>query len=270
MPQRKTTTVKRRKKRRSRGKIVLAVLLLVAVAVFIALSLTVFFNISQVKVKGDSRYTAEQIIKESGIRVGDNMFLLNDGKIEQILTEELPYLASVDLNRTLPDKLVIAVKEVKPEYAFNTDDGYLLVGNNKALELVEELPAGVALIECETEDYEIGKTFSIGERSEVFQKVSEAIKDNSLSNITMIDINDTTKITLVYDNRLTLEFGSMEDLNKKMKKAVQIIKSVDADYNGKAMGTIRLQYEDSYFEKSTSSVEAVSSAQVSSEPSAED
>lgn len=270
MPQRKTTTVKRRKKRRNRGKIALAVLLLIAVAVFVALSLTVFFNISQVKVKGDTRYTAEQIIKESGIRVGDNMFLLNDRKIGQSLTEELPYLASVELNRTLPDKLVIAVKEIKPEYAFNTDGGYLLVGNNKALELVKELPASVALIECEIEDYEIGKTFLIGERSEAFQKVSDAIEDNSLNKITKIDLNDTSKITLVYDNRLTLEFGSIEDLNKKMKKAVQIIKSVDADYNGKAMGTIRLQYEDSYFEKATSSIEPTSSVQTSSEPSEED
>lgn len=267
MPKRKTTTVKRRKKRRNCGKIALAVLLLICVAVMVGLSLTVFFNISDIKVKGDTRYSSEEIIKESGIRVGDNMFLLPDGRIEDELTEELPYLASVTLERSLPDELVISVKEIAPEYAFNVGKKYLLVGNDKALELVEKLPKNVVMIDCPIEEYEIGRPFSIGEKAEVFEKITSAVKENSLTKITEIDITDTSKITMVYDNRLTLEFGSMEDLQKKMKKAVQIIKSVDADYNNKATGTIRLQYEDGYFEKATSSGEPASSADSSSSSS---
>ena len=267
MPARKKSTVKRRKKRRNRGKIVLAVFLLISVAILVGLSLTVFFNITDIKVKGDTRYSSEEIIKESGIRVGDNMFLLADGKIEDELTEELPYLASVTLERNLPDKLVISVKEIAPEYAFKVDGKYLLVGKDKALDSVDKLPKNIALVKCDIEEYEIGKPFSIGEKEETFTKITSALKENSLTKITEIDITDTSKITMVYDNRLNLEFGSMEDLQKKMKKAIQIIKSVDADYNNKAMGTIRLQYEDGYFEKATSSVESTSSAPTSSQPS---
>lgn len=265
MPQQNTRSVKRRKKRRNRRKIALAVFLLTVIAVLITLSLTVFFPIAEIGVKGDTRYSSEQIIKTSGVAIGDNLFRLNDKKIEQTLTERLPYLLTVDLKRSLPDTLVLTVKEIVPQYAFSVDGKYLLVGQNKALELVEDLPEGITQIVCEVEDYELGKPLSLGKRTEAFSKICTAMGESGLSGITQVDMTDTSKITMRYEDRLTLELGSLEDVQKKMKKAVQIIEAVDSDYNGKATGTIRLQYEDAYFEKRTVSSQTPSSQEASSE-----
>ena len=47
------------------------------IAAAITLSLTVLFKISTIEVTGTSRYSVEDIIKESGISEGNNLFLIN-------------------------------------------------------------------------------------------------------------------------------------------------------------------------------------------------
>ncbi len=264
MSQPKTNAVKRRKKRRNRGKIALAIFLMLAIVTLVILSFTVFFNISKIDVKGDTRYTAKEIIKESEIKIGDNMFALSDKKLNILLTYELPYLESVEVKRSLPDKITLTVKEITPEYAFKVNGQYLLVGKSKSLEMVDKLPKGVTLIESKVKEYEIGKAFSTGENNELFQKISDALEKNKLGKITKMDFSDSSKIILIYDGRITLELGSVENIDKKIKKAIKIIDAVDSDYNGKAEGTVKLQYDDGYFDKATSSQEATSSSASSS------
>ena len=248
---------KRKRRRLKKGRVALAVLLLVAIVAGVVLSLTVFFPVKTIKVKEDTRYTIAEIIQNSGIAKGDNLFRTRESDVARKIGEALPYVAEVKLDRALPDTILLTVTEQKPEYAFVVKEGYLIVGGGKALEVVAERPAELTLVEY-TPKYKIGHALSMGENEDVFTRLTKAIAAAKLDKITVIAFADASKITLTYDDRVTLELGSIEDVDKKLKKAVQILAAVDADYNGHAVGTVRLQYEDSYFERGTASSEAAS------------
>ena len=259
---------KRRKRRVHWGRVALAIFVPAVVIALAVLSLTVFFPIQDIKVKENTVYSAAQILQESGVKKGDNLFRLSKSRVESRLCEKLPYVRSVKLERSLPGTLTLVVEPLDPEYAFVVENGYLLVAEHKALEVVDEAPVGIPTVNLPLQ-YELGKPIGLSENETSFDRLAKAISDAKLEGISRIVFEDASKITLVYEDRLTLEVGTLEDIEKKLKKASQIIESIDGDYNGHAAGTIKLQYEDSYFERDSQSNEPTSS-QTSSETSSEE
>ena len=75
---------RRKKKYKRRRKTAVYLLLLLFVCIIcLILSLTVFFNASEIKVSGNSRYTVSQVIKASGIEEGDNLLRMSKSKIKE-------------------------------------------------------------------------------------------------------------------------------------------------------------------------------------------
>ena len=52
-------------------------LAIITVAVSVVLALTVFFKVDEIEVRGNSRYGAHTIIEHSGIKIGDNLLLMD-------------------------------------------------------------------------------------------------------------------------------------------------------------------------------------------------
>ena len=251
------------KRKVKKGRVVLAIFLPVALITLIVLSLTVFFPIRDIQVREKTRYTAEEILKKSGIAKGDNLFRVSESKVSERLSEALPYIASVKLDRSLLGTVTLNVTEQTPEYIFVVEDGFLIVGGGKVLEKTEEEPEGLIRVEHSIGEYKIGHLLDLGAAKDAFDRLTAAISTSGLTNITRITFEDASKITLSYDGRVTLELGSIEDVDKKLKKAVQILEAVEEDYNGHAVGTIRLQYEDGYFERGSPSSQPSSEETVS-------
>lgn len=240
---------KNSKKRRNIKGTVLVALGFVIVAVFTVLSLTVFFNINSIKIKGETRYTNSQILKATGLKKGDNMFLISDKKLLEDAAHSLPYIEEIKVKRVLPDKLELTVKDAEPDYAFKVKDGYLITSNNRALEVTDKVDENVALVNCKLKEYELGEQIELSDNKELFNKIADAIESTKLEKITYIDFSNSSKIVLKYDNRLTLELGSIDDLETKFKKAKQIIPTVEKDNGESVEGIIKLQFTDSYFEQ---------------------
>ena len=75
-------TNQRRKKNKRKKMITRIVLLVVFLCAGITLALTMFFNISEITVTGDTVYSSEEIIAQSDVSVGDNLiFISKSGKI---------------------------------------------------------------------------------------------------------------------------------------------------------------------------------------------
>ena len=76
--EKKLKTVKRNR------RILTGIIAAVAVAaVFAVLSVTVLFNVSEIKVaKAGTHYKAEQILDAAGVEVGDNMIMTNWDKVK--------------------------------------------------------------------------------------------------------------------------------------------------------------------------------------------
>ncbi len=240
---------KNSKKRRNIKGVVLGVVCFAIVAVLIVLSVTVFFNANSIKIKGDTRYTDSQILKAVGLKKGDNMFLISDKKLLEDASSSLPYIEEVKVKRILPDKLELTIKEAEPDFAFKVKDGYLITSKDRALEVVDAVDNNVALVNCKLKEYELGEEVELGDNKELFEKIAAAIENTELKKITYIDFSNSAKIILKYDNRLTLELGTIDNLETKFKKAKQIIPSVEKDNGNAVQGVIKLQFTDSYFER---------------------
>ena len=104
---------KAKKHRRSRGRLGKILLFLCVVAVLAAMTVgaTVFFQVEQIEVSGNQRYTEAEIISVTGIQAGDNLFRMNKFAIQDHVKEEMPYIEDILIRRRLPSTITVAVKE---------------------------------------------------------------------------------------------------------------------------------------------------------------
>jgi len=104
---------KGKKHRRGRGRLGKILLFLCAVAVLAALTVgaTVFFQVEQIEVSGNQRYSQEEIVAVTGITPGDNLFRMNKFAIQDHVKEEMPYIEDILIRRKLPSTITVEVKE---------------------------------------------------------------------------------------------------------------------------------------------------------------
>ena len=104
---------KKHKVRRSRGRLgkVIQFLCIVAVLAAMTVGATVFFQVEQIEVSGNHRYTQEEIVAVTGIVAGDNLFRMNKFAIQDRVKEEMPYIEDILIRRKLPSTITVAVQE---------------------------------------------------------------------------------------------------------------------------------------------------------------
>ena len=83
-------------------KILSAVCIILGViAVVLALSMTVLFNISSIKITGTgTTYGEKEIVMASGLNVGDNIVRTNFNKVEERIEKRLPYVMDAAISKT--------------------------------------------------------------------------------------------------------------------------------------------------------------------------
>lgn len=208
--------VKRRKKRNKYFFYTFLVIFFVAIASI--LSMTVFFNISDIAVTGNSYYTTQQIKLASTLEEGQNLFRLNKFEIIKQLKKELPYLSDVVIDRHLPVGIEIIVTETKAFMCVETDTGtFLLDENLKVLEAVDTPPealphiVGLKGVTAAVGEYLTGE----GTPFENLSRLAPAIK-TEIGNVTDIDLSTSYDINFEFDGRITVKLGTLEKLTDKL------------------------------------------------------
>ena len=104
---------KKQKSRRGRSRLgkVIQFLFVVALLGAMTVGATVFFQVEQVEVSGNARYTQEEIMACTGIKPGDNLFRMNKFAIQDHVKEEMPYIEDILIRRRLPSTITVAVTE---------------------------------------------------------------------------------------------------------------------------------------------------------------
>lgn len=218
---------KRRRRKQNLSLYYTAIFFLVAV-VGIILSLTVFFNVKEVTVTGNSIYTNNDIILASGIKTGDNLVRLGSSKVEKKIVSSLPYVDTATVTKKFPDKVEI---EVTPSVEFANikyESGYLLIsGSGKILSYSAAPKSGYpVIIGCENENFDPGKPVTIAdeENEKAFYSLIETmIAEDVTEKITEIDISDRYNISIVYDDRIRVELGSLNDLSYKLRFSYMLV-----------------------------------------------
>lgn len=250
------------RRRRSGNRFLHHVLfILVFLVVGIILSLTVFFKIEDVVVLGVEHYPEQDVITESGIELGENLWLVDTKEIEQHLLATFPYMETVRVRRTFPPAIEIhAVPSIAVAALEQDSSNYVLITyDGKILEQGLTLPAwnallvkGVAINDREPGDI-LGQWKNLpavsGESEEetklrrakneagaeaaedqkealrMIQFLYDAMEEASFDNITNIDLTDRYNMKVMYENRMLLKLGSEIDLAYKLEFAKEVLEN---------------------------------------------
>ena len=122
-----------RKRRRHKRHIIEAVVFIVLAITALILSFTPIFTVDSIEVKGNSHYSAEEVISIAHAAPGKNLIYHSDkGSIQRYL-ESNPYIKSAEVSRKFPSTLVIKVSERTAVMALKYDNDYLILDNEGIL-----------------------------------------------------------------------------------------------------------------------------------------
>ena len=242
---RKISYQKKQKERRlqiKRRRIVLALIAL-CVLVLILLFLTPIFNIRSISVEGNQVVTQEQIVEKLQPLIGENLLRTTDGKITKML-QEIPYVDSVDVQKKLfPPSVEVTVTEYTPAAIVRSGGKNLTVSSS--LKVLEELNAArntlPVVTGIEIQSANIGENMNVGNdyKDSTLKTTLRTLEATGLiADIKEINLNSLTAITMNYDDRITAEFGSQLDLERKIRLFKEAVTSDALADN--ARGTIDL------------------------------
>lgn len=193
----------RRTRRRGRFRFFYKLISLVAVVAAIVTACVIFFRVNEVKVEGNSHYTAQEIIDASEIEMGDNLVTLWTWQINQLVGSKLPYVQRVVVDHTFPDKVTLRVVErtVAATVEGNgrqwlmASDGYLLETTNQN--------QGIAIVGLEVVDPQAGQPMQVSEadqsKGEAIVPLMEALDQaGKLSQCTQFDCSAASSILVSY------------------------------------------------------------------------
>lgn len=204
------------------------------------------FNLENIQVEGNTKYSDEQIVQNSNLKLGENIF-------KQLLNSEnknvnLPYIANTKLNYLIPDTIVINVEERYPMYiALDSSTGKYYKIDNEGY-LLEECELSSKGDELLVEGFTFGENVKFGEKiNEIYiekLEVYNSIK-NEFENIqiegSITKVNFSNSLTIVtLDDKLNIVFANNSNLNYK----VSFLKGIMQKNGNNMEGTIDMSVED--------------------------
>lgn len=227
--------MKRSQQRRSGALFKAMAVLVTAVAILLAMS--VFFKISKVEVVGAETYSAEEIIKASGIEVGENLFFVDRFEAASRIFAKLPYIDSVTVTRQLPNHIVITVSESAAVAVVDYEGTLYAVNQNcKVIAAVEEDEAeslirvrGITVKEpvpgaqLEAEKADVGKL-------EALTALLQEMHNRSMAaDVQDVDLSDATSPSFTYLDRFTVRVGENKDIGYKLGMLLSAVEQL-GDY----------------------------------------
>ncbi len=226
---------RQKKIRKRRLRVFFAVFTVMLLCIGVLLSLTVFFPIEKITASGSVIYTEEQLLKASGVNLGDNLFLVSVNQITERLKEKLPYVESVKLKRELPNTLKITVADAEEFACYSLKDEYFIVSESgwvlsrSAYEPENLFTVYGADVKCS-----VGSCMEIGEKmhTELVNSISAASKSAGVT-LNAIDLTSRTEIILKADGRFQVNLGTTNDIEDKIKHLAAMIENIPAEKSGR-------------------------------------
>lgn len=208
------------------GPLMFAVAILAAIFV-----MSVFFRVSDIRVKGNVHYTADEIIRASAIEEGDNLFFFDRIAAISRALSKLPYIEDVSVERKLPNRVTITVAESTALAYLELGDeqwtldhrckvlGKAAEGETETLIPVVGIKPGTLMIgeQMETEDHDV-------ERVEYLAAILAQIEARGLTEgVREIDFSNPHSPEISYADKYTLVLGREEGLEHKFGMFVTVL-----------------------------------------------
>jgi cell division protein FtsQ len=191
-----------KKRRKIKFLIVFLIISFVIIGVSYLLFKTPNFNIKNITIEGNDNISSEEILKNSNINVGDNLFLSYFKIDKNKIKSYSPYIESVKTDLQLPDKFKIKIqKRVSKYFAYDKEKNvyYKLDENGYIVELCDK-------VEMKTNELlVIGITFDnevvLGQKINEIDYSKVLIYNDIFKEYSKIFTNKITKVS--FENSLT-------------------------------------------------------------------
>ena len=239
-------------------------LLLCVIAAGVYLTMTMLFKISSIQVQtADGAqvseaggYTSEQILQALGVHAEENIFSFDPAQKSQELEKVFPMLEFIHVQRQYPGTVVVQVTEAQPAYAMQTDSGWLtLSGSLKIIAKDSAQPAGLATLyggepvstnpgdQLEFAAEAVADSAASAASDSASSEAAQPAEDKRLASltelmdalnthgmlgdVTRIEFADPEQMAFLYQNRISVLLGTLNELEYKLKLADYVLLNQD-------------------------------------------
>ncbi len=189
------------------------------VTIFVSLgvyaSMKILFIVKDVNVSGTSIFTEQEIKDFLAIPNEENIFKVNSRELEEKLKKEFKYIENVNIKKRLPNRIEVNIEDsIEKYYALGENEYQVYSQNFKYLRNAVLLLPDAVLIEADMSNEQAMKT--------VINLVN-LFKKYEMTSISKIIVRADNTIGAVYDNRFDIEFGTMLEIEYKIKMCKKIL-----------------------------------------------
>ena len=239
-------------------------MLLCVIAAGIYLTVTMLFKISAIQVRTADGvvseaggYSSEQIVQALGVNLEENIFSFDPASKAAALEQVFPMLENIRVERDYPGTVVIQVTEAQPAYTMQTSGGWLtLSASLKILSSDGVQPAGLpTLYGGEPVSQNPGTQLSFEQPAPASSAASDSAASDSASgtaeeagdkrldslntllaaldalgmrgDVTRIEFADPEEMSFLYQDRISVLLGTLNELDYKLKLAQHVLLNAD-------------------------------------------
>lgn len=227
--------------RRNRGIARALLAFVIVVAIFCALTYTVYrllFVISDIEVTGSARYTPDELITAAGVAEGDKLYSFSSRIAEERIRAACPYIKSLKVERTIPDKITFTVEEHAPIFfadiygeTFILSDDLTVLGEGSDTDGLcrLRLPAVTSAIAGTKIEFE-----SQNQATHISETCSAVAASELAGRIGVIDLTDPFKLNMECDRKYLLVFGTYDECDLRLRVAAAVLKDEMFENENKA------------------------------------
>ncbi len=255
------------RRRRMMRRLTAFALLLCVIGVGIYLTGTMLFKISSIQVQNAdgavvqelAGYSSDQILSALGVQIEENIFSVDGRQKAAELEKVFPKLESIQVEREYPGTVVVRATEATPSYAMQVQGGWLtLSAGLKILDKTSDQPAGLTTLyggEPVSETPGDQLTFEAAEpaadstasgaadssassdaaaepaadqRLESLHTLMTALETyDLLGDVTRIEFEDTEQMAFLYQDRISVLLGTLNELDYKLKLGQYVLLNQD-------------------------------------------
>ena len=249
------------KRRRMLRRLMAFVTLLAVIAAGVYLTMTMLFKIGTIQVQTEDGtvvqeaggYSSSEIIQALGVAPEENIFSFDPGEKEAALERQFPLLESIRVVRDYPNTVVVQVTEAVPAYAMQTQSGWLTLSDQfKILACGSAQPEGLkTLYGGETKTTAPGEQLSFAaedaadstaasdsaaasspeeadKKIETLTALQAKLEEYELlDDVTRMEFADTDQVAFLYQDRVSVLLGTLNDLDYKLDRARYVLTNAD-------------------------------------------
>lgn len=258
---RKVTRATLRRRRILRRLTAFAMLLCV-IGAGIYLTMTMLFRINSIQVQTPdgkqvteiAGYSADSILQRMGVQLEENIFSFEPGEKAAVLEQNFPLLGSIKVIRDYPNTVVVQVTEAVPAYAVQNGSKWLVISDKwKILSEESTQPEGLCtLYGGKLQDTTPGQGFwfvddadaasasgsetaesestvsTENDRMEALRTLRSKLEEYGLSqDVTRLEVADTEQLAFLYQDRISVLLGTLNDLDYKLDRARYVLTNAD-------------------------------------------